>query len=363
MVELELNKVIGDVKADFKVKLKYRINIVTGDSATGKSFLIDGFINAINNGGVWNYKCNKNVIVINTLNTAKALLSTNTETLFIMDENITDAIRSGKQDVSMKDIEKSRNYFLIFDRQSTLKIECNVKAVFKLVRRVMNNSIEYRLESYFGLDKASKNNIDVNKYKYLLSEDAKSGKVFFKNILTKLITLDLNGQGNGAIARTINKDIVKSGVLIALDYDVGSISMQNIINKVIGNEMIGNIGFIPMESFEELICNSEFILDAFPEIKDLVINYEDHMDASVKHSGKYFSKILHEYIKQTPPILKSNNGKNITKFYEKGAKHIETCITHDCCEYNYSNECRLYVNGNKQDKMLSNKFAWLNAFR
>ena len=35
MVELELNKVIGDVKADFKVKLKYRINIVTGDSATG----------------------------------------------------------------------------------------------------------------------------------------------------------------------------------------------------------------------------------------------------------------------------------------------------------------------------------------
>ena len=75
---------------------------------------------------MWNYKCNKNVIVINTLNTAKALLSTNTETLFIMDENITDAIRSGKQDVSMKDIEKSRNYFLIFDRQSTLKIECNV---------------------------------------------------------------------------------------------------------------------------------------------------------------------------------------------------------------------------------------------
>ena len=150
MVELELNKVIGDVKADFKVKLKYRINIVTGDSATGKSFLIDGFINAINNGGVWNYKCNKNVIVINTLNTAKALLSTNTETLFIMDENITDAIRSGKQDVSMKDIEKSRNYFLIFDRQSTLKIECNVKAVFKLVRRSVDNNIEYRLESYFG---------------------------------------------------------------------------------------------------------------------------------------------------------------------------------------------------------------------
>ena len=41
----------------------------------------------------------------------------------------------------------------------------------------------------------------------------------------------------------------------------------------------------------------------------------------------------------------------------------ENCLTEDCCKYSKEDDCKLYVNGDKQDKMLSNKFDWLNAFR
>lgn len=119
--------------------------------------------------------------------------------------------------------------------------------------------------------------------------------------------------------------------------------------------------FISMESFEEVICNSEFILSKFPEMRDKVINYQDYIDASYKHAGKYFSDLLFKYVKVKSP-LKKDGQRNATKFYEKGMNNFVECFLSDCCSFNIEN-CKLYLSENKRDKLLNNKFEILNGFR
>lgn len=360
MIELELNKIIGDITASFKAELKYRINLVTGESASGKSFLVQGFREAINLTGTWEYSCNKEVVLIQDVSALQVMLQSKRECLFIIDEDTLDTVRSNRVSVSMRDIIKSHNYFLLFDRQSSIKVECDVKAVYVLASNKENGHVTYRLDPYFKLGDTG--DVDASKYKYLITEDSMSGKTFFKKLLHKLEVVDLNGDGSGALAKTITPELLKHGIVIALDYDCGAVALQSIIHKCRENGWTGTAGLIPMECFEEIVCNSDFILDAFPEMKDKVLNYEKYLSADDKHAGKYFARLLKEHVKQRPPV-ETHSDRNVEKFYSKGAGHIENCLTEDCCKYSKEDDCKLYVNGDKQDKMLSNKFDWLNDFR
>lgn len=133
--------------------------------------------------------------------------------------------------------------------------------------------------------------------------------------------------------------------------------MNEIINR--GAIDKSRIVFIPLESFEEVICNSEFILSKFPEMRDEVLNYKYYIDCSYKHTGKYFSHLLHKYVKVKSPIIKDSK-HNVTKFYSKGMKNFEQCFINDCCEFNRDN-CKLYFDGDKKKAMLSNKFEFLQG--
>lgn len=281
----------------YDIQIMHRISIVVGESSRGKSYLIR-LVEDINSGnsGDLDIVCNKRVEAVRSISILKELIENSKETLIILDEDIVSTLRSNKSEVKLKDIVKSPNYFLLLDRQSSVKIDCNVNAVYEFERQGNVGGINaYRAVKHFKLSAQASSNIDVSRYKYFITEDTESGRVFFGSILGKLELVefetdrkDMLKGGNGAILDILNDDIVNQGVIIALDYDCGAVIMQRIAYTF--RNKLDKIGFIPMESFEELICNSEFILDAFPEIKDLVINYEDHMDASVKHSGKYFQR-------------------------------------------------------------------------
>ena len=143
---------------------------------------------------------------------------------------------------------------------------------------------------------------------------------------------------------------IDGDLLVAIDYDKGGIMLNQLCKSKIID--LNRLYFIPYESFEEVICNSEFILDKFPNLKDKIIKYVLYMTPNHRSTGKYFGWILHIYIKQKPPI---ETKRGVTKFYYKGMKHFEECFIKDCCSFN-KNDCKLKYDGDKRQAMLSNKF-------
>lgn len=307
---------------------------------------MDGHLNVI-----------KNVKLLGNLRDLTDYIS-KTDWLIIIDEEIAqEAIRRHMMD----EMKKSSNYFLLITR-GILYTQTNVRALLELKDSKLSPINGTRLFDTVYTFKLKDSNVkaDNSRLKYLITEDTASGKIFWDRLFPNVTLVTLINTGNSGIYKSIvdfqskNKSDL---IMIALDYDEGATTMNEIVNR--GAIDKSRIVFIPLESFEEVICNSEFILSKFPEMRDEVINYKDYIDCSYKHTGKYFSHLLHKYVKVKSPIIKDSK-HNITKFYSKGMKNFEQCFINECCEFN-SEDCKLYFEGDKKKAMLSNKFEFLQG--
>lgn len=133
--------------------------------------------------------------------------------------------------------------------------------------------------------------------------------------------------------------------------------MYNLVSSHID---MSRIHFIPLESFEEVICNSEFILSKFPKLREPAINYKKHMNSTYNSTGSYFNSLIFNFIKQKPPI-DTGKKRNIEQFYSKGMEYFKECFIDDCCSFEMES-CKLQFEGNKKLAMLSNKFECYRIF-
>jgi hypothetical protein len=325
----------------------YRVNIIGGNSGTGKTLFSNNLKLANNNIEGWRCECNKEIVFLDPSNLKR--YDNDVDILFIWDEVISQKFFKEKV---IKFIQKSKNYFIILDRSLEASIDNNIKALYivkKLDKKVYNTVVRYSIEPAIKMQKSS--DIDIQRLKSLVVEDSASGRTFWQNVF-KGLTLIGEESGNSLIEKNILDAMKYEGnVLVALDYDQGLLPMLKIMQNIDIDK--SRILFINMESFEEIICNSEFILSKYPEMRDKVINYEKYIDATYQSTGKYFSNLLFEYVKVKSP-LKNEGQRNATKFYEKGMKNFKECFIDDCCQYD--EVCKLYLDGNKIENMLNNKF-------
>ena len=284
-------------------------------------------------------------------------MANTSKTILICDEDITNALL--KRRLSEL-VNKSKNYFIFIDRAMEAFIDTNAKALFQIknTNKIYEGIEVNEIVQYIDLRNID-NEINSTEFELIVIEDTESGKTFFTKLLDKLsIFGDEGGKSNVPI--NIEKALERTDkkVLVAIDYDSSLVEMLRIIRN--NRIEISRVAFISMESFEEIICNTEFILQAFPEMRDKVINYEKYIDASYKHTGKYFSDLLFRYVKVKSP-LKQDGARNATKFYSKGMENFENCFINNCCIYDLDN-CKLFNSAEKKKLMLCNKFECLRSF-
>lgn len=348
----------GKLYPVFDIEIVHKVNFVIGLSGSGKSYFVKALSEATGTAfGFWHIKCDIPVVVISDSGlTEKSILNTiseNENSLIVCDEA---AVLFMRKKQLIGKLKKSKNYFLMCDRTSIVKEDLNVNSIFEFRYKNINGHKAFDTIKTFSMKK-SKNTFDVD---FAVTEDSESGLQFWTKTLSKLYIPKFKRHGNGEVFKQI-KYINKTydgNILVILDYDRGAIMMQKIIN----NKRIdkSRIYFMPLESFEEVICNSEFILDKFPNIRDFVINYENHLDYTNESTGKYFSTLLFNVVKVKSPLKKPGD-KGYTKFYEKGMKNFKECFMNDCCAYN-KDECKLYFDGDKKKAMLANKFEIYRKF-
>lgn len=344
----------------FDITLGEKLSIVSGDSAAGKSYLFNAIVASNREFSDWRYECydtssdkNIEVYAINNLNEL-ADIDKYTGSLLVLDEDTTISFRS-----RIKKLSKLP-YCLMLDRELESNLDVNVNSIYEMKSRIVDGEKQFKLEKMIKLVHKDFNESNVNSFKYFITEDTASGAEFWRAVLGKLKIVESDLYGAGSIPANILKVLssyADGNLLIALDYDRGSAIMLNIFRMSID---FSRIGFVPLESFEEVVCNSEFILSKYPELRDRVINYRKYMSYNDVSTGKYFSSLLFQKVKVLSP-LKTPKDKNAFKFYSKGMKNFKECFINDCCDFE-KEDCKLNYEGSKKEAMLANKFEGLRKF-
>lgn len=357
---------LGQDVPSFHLETFNKINIIAGSSGSGKSHFFSVLNMAILGAYPWRFTCNNSegekvkLIQINNITDLSLILNGYTNSVIVIDENITQLI---KKNNDLGKLEKSKNYFILLDRDIRTRIQINVSAVLFAEEHSLKEEKIIVFKPIVKLNSQPINEDIKSKITHFITEDTASGRIFWENIFDaeiKIYKPDVPGNSgikNAIIELLVHKKI-SGDILIALDYDRGSKEMLDILDCTEIDK--SRIHFIALESFEEIICNSEFILDKYPELRDLVINYRKYIDATYRSTGAYFSSLLFTFVKQKPPI-EIKGKRNVEQFYRKGIEYFKQCFIDDCCGFN-SESCKLQYDGDKKKAMLANKFEGYRIF-
>lgn len=324
-----------------------RLTLVSGDSSTGKtkicSMLEDREGSAFR---VEVYDSKKNKVDLHyctSLNRFEEVLldSSKDMSVVVIDEYVATEINKIENKVIRGKIAKTCKYTVIFQRDCIVKYNVGVNSVMH---------VQYQNGMYkFIKPLAFNDNIElgnITKCNVVLMEDSKSGaKILSKYLPNNMVK---TSRGNGDMPKELEILYSKENVLCGLDYDQGGTALYNINNLVKEQSLDrGSLYFINMESFEEVLCNAEFILSKIPILRDYVNNMEKHMDCTFAHRGDYFLNLLKR-------MLYSSNAT-----YQKNSFSCFTTNCRDC----QNKQCKFREETkDKIDVLFSNKYDLLYQF-
>ncbi|MCM1223888.1 MAG: hypothetical protein NC548_56490 [Lachnospiraceae bacterium] len=211
----------NDLYPIYNIQVFDRVSIILGDSGTGKTYLFNAINHALNGEDPWTYKCYNNldentdipVYAVNSIAIFNGIIKNTTGSLIIIDEDTTEAIRKNNL---VRDLQKSKNYFLLLDRQAVSKIDINVKSMFILEEYRYNRYKVFTLKNAVELHNADIS--ELSNIKHMITEDTKSGKLFWQKVLSKITLLEYEHFGNGSITENIEKALseINGSLLVAL---------------------------------------------------------------------------------------------------------------------------------------------------
>lgn len=233
-IELKRNKYI------FRLTFEYPLNLVVGDSATGKTAFVDC---------VRKYRSSVHTdcdnIVINPIGIDYKTLSTNSVVLIDSDSVVLDDIKGisncGRDDIT----------FVIFGRKFAKNLPFAIFNVFELVREngITVNRNMYPIEMF-----------NLKPFRYVIVEDSCSGLNFFKEIFKCTDT----SNGNSDILKYIDNE-----VLLVCD----SVGFGGYIEEFVKKTNHYNSPYILYKSFEGFLLSEKYDDNTIPK----VIRIEDSL--------------------------------------------------------------------------------------
>lgn len=319
-----------------------RINLVVGDSGTGKSHICD-MINPRGN-AIFKHEAHTHkgvpvrVVYCEYIDTLKTMIQDKEYdmSVIIMDEYLATEVNK-PENIKIKNmLDGARRYFVIFQRDNIIKYNVGINSLFKVVR---HQGI-YRFEKYIHLNEIV-NIGNITGCTHIITEDSKSGYIILSRYFqddTDMVVAGSDGNGD------FDKKLIEyngHSIICALDYDKGGWQICNILDKIRAGQIQKNkIKFIRMESFEEIIANSRLISDIKPEILELANNIDKNMNCSYRHRGEYFSALIIKYFNDGAHCKYTKN--NISCFI----KECKDCNNVNCKFRNNTEEkCKLTFSG------------------
>lgn len=274
---------VSSVHLKYELEFSRNITILKGDSATGKTTLVDMIQEYILNGsdtGI-NLSCDCPCRVIAGNTWAEQLRDISGSLVFI-DE--------GSRFVSSEDfahtIKDTDNYYVIITRESLNNLPYSVTEIYGIHssgRYAYQEPVYHSMYHIYG-DFGQPDMTDTEK---LIVEDSNSGFEFFEGISSGKNIECVSAQGAGNIFGLIQESIKSSTVVIADGAAFGA-QMEKVYQLVLRNP---NIRLYLPESFEWMILSSGALDDN--ELKSILNDPSEHIESRDYFSWeRFFTQLL-----------------------------------------------------------------------
>lgn len=308
--------IVRNNRVQYKFSVRRNLTILRGDSATGKSTLIDLIAQYARDGehsGV-ELRCDKSCVVL-TSDLWKLRLDSIKDSIVFIDE---DNSFAATQEFA-ENVKNSNNYYVIVMRESLPQLPYSVDEIYTLKNRTKGyGQIKRLYTSFQHIYEKEALMVSEQKPDYVIVEDSNSGYQFFKNIFEEYSIPCVSAQGKSNICAKIEKTPIGSTILVIADGAAFGPEME----KVLTQRHKRNIVLFLPESFEWMILSSELIKDS--EIDPILQEPSGFIESSQYFSWeRFFTSLL---IDKTKGSYLRYNKHELNPVYLQ--KHEKEAIQH-----------------------------------
>lgn len=303
--------VVKNNRLHYEFEIKRNITIIQGDSATGKTTLINMLRQAENLGE------SSGIDVISDVpcrilegKNWKIILENSSGNIFFIDEE--NSFINTEEFASM--VKESDNYFVLITRENLYNLPYSVDEIYGLhesgkyhdTRKVYQQMYHiYSIEEKFPIEPEK-----------IIVEDSNSGYEFFKKISAEKNIVCLSAGGKSNIFSLIKRQSAGEICVVADGAAIGP-EMNRLYKETLKKK---NIHLYLPESFEWLILSSGLISDK--DIKTMLEEPENYIDSTEYFSWeRFFTKLLVTRTEET--YLKYSKSKlNSNYLHEKNKERI-----------------------------------------
>ena len=281
--------IIQNNRIKFEFDIKRNITIIRGDSATGKTTLInlvETYERLGDESGI-SISCQKQCKTLNNSNWENVIEQSHNCIIFIDEETkvITTTEFAGK-------IKESDNYYVIITRENLPNLPYSVEEVYGIHTAGKYADIRQTYSSFFRLYRVNEK-LNNGVSDVLMVEDTNSGYEFFNAIIP--VEINCVSAGGKTKIRTLINEYKNSKVLIIADGAAFGSEMGELYLYMQSNPEV--CIYLP-ESFEWIILSSGLIDGK--RVADIISNPEEYIESSESFSWEqYFTKLLVEETKDT----------------------------------------------------------------
>ncbi|MCR5608306.1 MAG: translation initiation factor 2 [Lachnospiraceae bacterium] len=278
--------IVQNKRIRYEFEIIRNITILQGDSATGKTTLVEMIEEHMNRGkdSMVDVQCDKKCVVIGG-STWKGQLSEIRDSIVFIDE--------GNQFVLSKEfakiIQMTDNYYVIVNREGLPNLPYSVTEIYGIRNSGKFGNLKQTYQYFYKLYnyELAEGIIEPN---LIITEDSNSGYQFFKNICDEKGLRCYSANGKSNIASLISNISDNEVSLVVVD----GAAFGSEINKIkILISKKKNIKLYLPESFEWIILSSGVINDS--EIKNIINRTYNYVESSDYFSWEqFFYKILVE---------------------------------------------------------------------
>lgn len=277
----KINISVKDRFISFNFTLERNVTILTGDSGTGKSTLINMVKNFSKSGkssGV-TLKCDKSCIVLEDSKYWETELEDTHESVVFVEES-TPFLTS--YDFARM-IKNSDNYYVLITREPLPQIPYSIDSI----KQIRKNGKKSTFESVYK--NISVKDISDFPYELVIIEDSKTGFQFYTKASEGTDTECISSNGKSGIVELLKKNKNKKILIIADSAALGSEIRELVYFK---EKSQNKTDFFLPESFEWLILRSD-IFSGSADIQEILTNPVDYIECQKYFSWEqYFTMLL-----------------------------------------------------------------------
>lgn len=311
-------------RISFDIELKRKITIITGDSATGKSTLINEIDRLLNDGRSYKNNSTAELLVLSGKDIRNTLIRIRmAKSMIILADESLGGLTSNE---FAKTVNKSSCYFVIVTREMLSGIPYSVDSVVKMVTDKRNR---HTVEPIYK-NTSSAESVKCRPY-YVVCEDSKSGFIFLKLIDTTDSRVFTALNKDGVIDKALEKFHTEhKPVLIFAD----GAAFGPYAKRLVSLQTFKGIDAYLPESFEFVLLHSP-IFENDSQLQKVLNNVYNHIDSSCISAEQYFEQLLNEKIKETG-----------TGYGKSG---LNACLVDNCC--GKGRPCQLLIKEKSIDKV------------